>query len=140
MYLATPAYQSVLERKRSVRWIDALSSHGGSDKGAAAAGTPAGARAGGPAPGPSSRAVADGEIPVKALSFTNASSPLFSRTTSDEGNELFLISPPHAKPPQPSPGSAAADTPHERLSRLEPPTVGKLPAVTTARSSTCVVL
>lgn len=94
-----------------MRWIDALSSHGGSEKGAAAAGA-------------SPRKAADSESTAKALSSTHASSRGdFSRTTSDEGFESLVTL-----------GGANVAATHEQLA-------GRPPAVTTVRgSSTCVVL
>ena len=107
-HLAIPPHQSAVERRRSVRWIDALSDDG--DKGASARGS----------------ASAAGAPAAKALSFTNrtvSSRGDFSRTTSDGLGDRLLSSPL---------GGAGASGGASG--------VGVPPAVTTVRSSTCVVL
>ena len=102
-----------------MRWIDALSDDG--DKGASARGSAS--AAGAPAAGASPR---KSEGTAKALSFTNhtvSSRGDFSRTTSDGLGDRLLSSPLG--------GAGASDGASG---------VGVPPAVTTVRSSTCVVL
>ena len=107
-----------------MRWIDALSDDG--DKGASARGSASAAgapAAGAPAAGASPR---KSEGTAKALSFTNhtvSSRGDFSRTTSDGLGDRLLSSPL---------GGAGASGGASG--------VGVPPAVTTVRSSTCVVL